>query len=146
MGWLIGGLAVGAVMLGLVIAAYAVGHQRGEDAARRSAGQPTATTPAETTPTETTQTTTAPATTPKHDVVAAGKEIFASGGCGGCHTLSDAGATGTVGPNLDNAKPSLQLAVDRVTNGLGAMPSFKGQLSSAEIQAVATYVSQTAGG
>jgi cytochrome c oxidase subunit 2 len=34
-----------------------------------------------------------------------GKTIFTSeeGGCQGCHTLSDAGANGTVGPDLDKA-------------------------------------------
>jgi len=43
--------------------------------------------------------TTAP-TVPAGDP-AAGKTIFASAGCGTCHTLQDAGANGTVGPNLD---------------------------------------------
>jgi mono/diheme cytochrome c family protein len=33
---------------------------------------------------------------------AAGKAIFASAGCGTCHTLQDAGANGTVGPNFDD--------------------------------------------
>jgi mono/diheme cytochrome c family protein len=69
-----------------------------------------------------------------------GKAIFASAGCGGCHTLSAAGSSGTVGPNLDDAKPSLELAIDRVTNGQGGMPSFKGQLSEEQIQAVAEFV------
>ena len=32
---------------------------------------------------------------------AAGKTVFMSQGCGSCHTLSEAAATGTVGPNLD---------------------------------------------
>jgi cytochrome c oxidase subunit 2 len=32
---------------------------------------------------------------------AAGKAIFASNSCGGCHTLKAAGATGKVGPDLD---------------------------------------------
>ena len=64
-----------------------------------------------------------------------GKTIFTSAGCVTCHTLADAGATGTIGPNLDEAKPSKQIAVERVTNGMGAMPSFKGQLSEAEIDA-----------
>ena len=50
-----------------------------------------------------------------------------------------------MGPNLDEAKPSKELAVDRVTNGQGGMPPFKGQLSDAEIEAVATYVSSVAG-
>jgi mono/diheme cytochrome c family protein len=69
-----------------------------------------------------------------------GKAIFAEAGCGGCHTLKVAGATGTVGPNLDEAKPSKELVIDRVTNGQGAMPPFKDSLSPEEIQAVADYV------
>ena len=76
---------------------------------------------------------------------AAGKKVFASAGCAGCHTLKDAGATGTVGPNLDQAKPPKDLVVERVTNGKPPMPSFKGQLSDQEIQAVAEYVSTVAG-
>jgi cbb3-type cytochrome c oxidase subunit III len=74
-----------------------------------------------------------------------GKTIFATAGCTGCHTLAAAGSTGTVGPNLDDAKPSKELVIDRVTNGQGGMPSFKGQLSEAQIEAVATYVSENAG-
>ena len=31
----------------------------------------------------------------------AGKAVFASNGCGSCHTLAVAGATGTIGPDLD---------------------------------------------
>ena len=74
-----------------------------------------------------------------------GKTIFATAGCTGCHTLKAAGSTGTVGPNLDEAKPPKELVIDRVTNGKGGMPSFKGQLSDAQIQAVADYVSSNAG-
>jgi mono/diheme cytochrome c family protein len=74
-----------------------------------------------------------------------GKSIFASAGCSGCHTLAAAGSSGTVGPNLDEAKPSLDLAIDRVTNGQGGMPSFKGQLSEAQIEAVAKFVADNAG-
>ena len=76
---------------------------------------------------------------------AAGKRVFASAGCGGCHTLKDAGSGGTVGPNLDQARPAKALVLNRITNGLRAMPSFKGQLSPAQIDAVATYVSSVAG-
>ncbi len=76
---------------------------------------------------------------------AVGKEVFASAGCGTCHTLADAGATGTVGPNLDETKPSAELVVDRVTNGMGAMPSFADQLSEEQITEVAAYVSAAAG-
>jgi mono/diheme cytochrome c family protein len=71
---------------------------------------------------------------------AAGKQVFATAGCTSCHTLADAGSTGTVGPNLDEAKPSHDLVVDRVTNGKGAMPPFKGQLSDQQIADVAAYV------
>jgi cbb3-type cytochrome c oxidase subunit III len=74
-----------------------------------------------------------------------GKAIFASAGCSGCHTLAAAGSNGNVGPNLDEAKPSKELAIDRVTNGQGGMPSFKGQLSEAQIEAVATFVAENAG-
>ena len=74
-----------------------------------------------------------------------GESIFASAGCGGCHTLAAAGSSGTVGPNLDEAKPTKDLAVDRVTNGRGGMPSFKGQLSDEQIEAVAQYVAENAG-
>ena len=74
-----------------------------------------------------------------------GKSIFASAGCGSCHVLADAGASGTVGPDLDQAQPSVALAIDRVTNGSGAMPSFKDDLNEAQINAVAEYVNEAAG-
>jgi mono/diheme cytochrome c family protein len=77
---------------------------------------------------------------------AAGKAVFASAGCKGCHTLKDAGATGTVGPNLDQAKPALSLAVNRVVNGSGQMPPFKGTLSAKQIADVAAYVVKATGG
>ena len=70
----------------------------------------------------------------------AGAEVFASAGCGGCHVLEAAGSSGSVGPNLDEAKPDHDLVVDRVTNGMGAMPSFEDQLSEQQIQDVAAYV------
>jgi cytochrome c553 len=75
----------------------------------------------------------------------AGREVFASSGCGSCHTLKDAGSSGNVGPNLDEAKPDFELAHQRVTNGAGAMPSFKDQLSEQQINDVAAYVSTVAG-
>ncbi len=78
----------------------------------------------------------------------AGKQVFETAGCKGCHTLKDAGATGTVGPDLDTVQPppSLSLAVMRVTEGAGAMPSFKGQLTSKQIADVTAYVVKTTGG
>jgi mono/diheme cytochrome c family protein len=80
------------------------------------------------------------------DELAEGKEVFASAGCETCHTLADAGSTGAVGPNLDDARPPKEAAVDIVTNGRGAMPPFGGQLTDEQIDAVATYVSTVAGG
>ncbi len=77
---------------------------------------------------------------------AAGKEIFASAGCGGCHTLADAGTNGNVGPNLDQAKPPYELVIERVTNGKAPMPSFQGQLAPEQIQDVAAYVAQATSG
>ena len=93
-------------------------------------------------------TTTQPGTTTEPAAAgdaAAGKQVFAANGCAGCHTLADAGAAGNVGPNLDTAKPPASLVVARVTNGRGAMPSFKDKLSEAEIQDLAAYVSSVAG-
>jgi cbb3-type cytochrome c oxidase subunit III len=73
-----------------------------------------------------------------------GKQIFASN-CASCHTLKAAGATGTVGPNLDAAKPTEAKVETQVTNGGGVMPAFKGQLTTAQIKAVAQFVSSNAG-
>lgn len=76
---------------------------------------------------------------------AAGKTVFASAGCTGCHTLKAAGSSGTVGPNLDERKPSFDRVIDRATNGKGVMPPFKGQLSEQQIKDVAAFVSSSAG-
>lgn len=74
-----------------------------------------------------------------------GKQVFATAGCGSCHTLKDAGATGTVGPNLDTLKPSKARVAHQVEVGGGPMPSFRGRLSETQIQAVAGYVASVAG-
>jgi cbb3-type cytochrome c oxidase subunit III len=73
-----------------------------------------------------------------------GKDIFTAN-CGSCHTLADAGTSGTVGPNLDQLKPPLAIVQHQVINGGGAMPPFKGTLTPAQITAVAKYVSSVAG-
>jgi mono/diheme cytochrome c family protein len=74
-----------------------------------------------------------------------GSGVFASAGCGGCHTLKAAGASGTVGPNLDQLRPSAATVSGIVRSGGGTMPSFAGKLREAQIAAVATYVSTVAG-
>jgi len=70
-----------------------------------------------------------------------GKAVFASAGCGSCHTYSKAGSSGSIGPNLDDLAPSFATVERQVTNGGGAMPSFKDQLSEQEIRDVAAFVS-----
>ena len=85
-------------------------------------------------------------TSPTGADAARGRQVFRSAGCGACHTLADAGATGTVGPSLDSATPSAALVADRVRNGLGGMPSFAGKLTDTEIADVAAYVAEAASG
>jgi len=94
-----------------------------------------------------TTTTISTSTTPSGggSTVAQGKQVFGSAGCGGCHTLKDAGATGTVGPDLDKLKPSKDRVARQVTNGGAIMPAFKNRLTPAQIAAVAAYVSSVAG-
>ena len=70
-----------------------------------------------------------------------GKVLFASAGCGSCHTYSKAGSSGSIGPNLDDLGPSFDTVVRQVANGGGPMPSFKDQLSAQEIRDVAAFVS-----
>ena len=74
-----------------------------------------------------------------------GKGIFKEAGCANCHTLAAAGARGTVGPNLDQGRPSKSMIVSAVTYGQGTMVSFGGKLSAVQIQAMADFVSQHAG-
>lgn len=97
----------------------------------------------ETETTETDETETSPAA---EGDPAAGKQVFlGASSCGGCHTLADAGTNGQVGPNLDESQPDYELALDRVTNGQGGMPSFSSTLSEQQIADVSAYVSSVAG-
>jgi cytochrome c553 len=63
--------------------------------------------------------------------------------CGACHTLADAGTTGTVGPNLDDLKPDEATVANQIKNGGGGMPP--GLLKGQELQDVAAYVAAVAG-
>lgn len=131
--------------LALVLIAGALGLAAagcgGEDTKTATPDTTEGTPPTQTTTTETTETGGEVEGDP-----AAGKEVFqGASGCTGCHTLADANASGTVGPNLDQTKPSAALVVDRVTNGRSAMPAFKDSLTEQQIQDVAAYVSSVAG-
>jgi len=119
----------------------------GEAESTQPAGSATETTGTETEPTETAATTETGGGETEEEPpgggegdAAAGEEVFAANGCGSCHTLEDAGASGSIGPNLDESQPSFELAVDRVTNGAGAMPAFGDSLSEEQIRDVAAYV------
>jgi mono/diheme cytochrome c family protein len=76
---------------------------------------------------------------------AEGKQIFTQS-CGTCHTLSDAGTSGTVGPVLDELKPDKARVTNAIKNGgagSGAMPA--NIVTGQEAEAVAEYVSSVAG-
>ena len=73
-----------------------------------------------------------------------GKKIF-SADCASCHTLAAAGATGSIGPNLDQLKPAKGVVQHQVEVGGGVMPAFKGTLTAAQIDAVAKFVASSAG-
>ena len=77
--------------------------------------------------------------------IAAGRKMFSDMGCGGCHTLADAGSGGGVGPGFDNnPRLSVDYVFETVHDGRGAMPSFAGQLSDAQIRTLARYLVQVA--
>ena len=70
-----------------------------------------------------------------------GKEVFlGAGNCAACHTLSDSGSIGEIGPNLNQIRPQVQTILMSVRNGIGVMPAMEGILSDEEIEAVAHYV------
>ena len=121
----------------LVLAACGSDHDNGPSDAQVQDAATTTTAPATTTATTETEETT-------QEASADGKAIFTEN-CAGCHTLADAGASGEVGPNLDDAKPDKATVATTVKEGKGAMPAFEGQLSEDEIEAVAEYVSANAG-
>jgi mono/diheme cytochrome c family protein len=77
---------------------------------------------------------------PEQGNATAGRDVFLRSGCGDCHSLLAARATGTRGPNLDESEPDFTRVVECVTTGPGDMPSFAGRLSNAEIRDVAKFV------
>lgn len=82
------------------------------------------------------------------DLAERGKKVFteeAQPSCTICHTLSDADATGEIGPNLDDLAPSEKQVQNAVKGGLGVMPAFAESLSEAQIKAVAHYVASVTG-
>jgi mono/diheme cytochrome c family protein len=76
---------------------------------------------------------------------AAGAAVFKQAGCGSCHTLKAAAATGQIGPNLDNLRPGFEAVRAKVAGGGGGMPSFAGRLTPQQIRDVAAFVAKNAG-
>jgi len=77
-----------------------------------------------------------------------GQKIFtqtAQPPCALCHALKAAGATGTVGPSLDDLKPDKAKVLTVLHTGVGVMPRFAETLSEQEMEAVAEFVAQSAG-
>ena len=92
--WLVGGLVAGAILLGLLVGAYAIGYHRGQDKAEAAAAKPK---PARPAPPETTTTTTTTTPAAGGGSAARGKALFVSDGCSGCHSVDgSAGAGPTV--------------------------------------------------
>jgi cytochrome c2 len=118
--WILGGLAAGAVILGLMVGAYAIGYDRGQDhpnVAGPGGSTGPVTLPIETTPTETTQAETTPATTgtqptdtgtPEADLAARGEELWSSTGCAGCHSLDGSDGVGPTVQGLAGSTVALE--------------------------------------
>ena len=78
-----------------------------------------------------------------------GKQLFTTGAvpaCAICHTLKDADAEGAIGPDMNELKPEAERVAKALRTGLGAMPSYAGKLTDAQITALATYVATASRG
>ena len=134
-------LAVVGLLFVAALAGFLVGRGSAEDDESPAAAETQTT---EETTTESAATTGAAATTEATETEggedADGAAVFASAGCGGCHTFGPANSNGTVGPKLDGIDLSKDAIEQQVRNGGGGMPPFGDRLSDAEIAAVADYV------
>jgi mono/diheme cytochrome c family protein len=126
------------IVLGLALAGTLLGGCGGEDSAETTATPPVPASPPPAEPT--------PEPAPEAPDAAGGATIFEIAGCGACHTLAAAGASGTVGPNLDDLAPDFDTVVEQVTTGGGVMPAFGDDLSPEEIEMVAAFVVQATSG
>jgi sulfur oxidation c-type cytochrome SoxX len=84
-----------------------------------------------------------------------GDQIFTAAGCGACHTLAKANATGNIGPSLDDlaaaagdgspedyVRESVLDPDAEVAEGFqpGVMPSYEGRLTDEQVQALIEYL------
>lgn len=136
-------IALAALALGLPLGLAACG---GSEEVTATPETVEGTLPEPTTESTETETETGATTPAVEGDAAAGEGVWASAGCGGCHTLDAANSSGNIGPNLDESQPDAALITDRVTNGMGAMPSFADQLSEKQIADVVAYVVDSTSG
>jgi mono/diheme cytochrome c family protein len=85
--WLGAGVVAGVIVIGIAVAAYAVGYSRGKHHDHRTAAPP-----ATTSQTTTTAPASAVAVTPA--LVAQGKRLYGSDGCSACHSLTGGAGAG----------------------------------------------------
>lgn len=75
--------------------------------------------------------------------LAKGRQLFSQYACGGCHVLADGSGTGGIGPALDNnPKLTRDYVIGAVSEGRGAMPAFRDQMTADEIATLAAYIVQ----
>jgi mono/diheme cytochrome c family protein len=112
--WLVGGLIGGGILLGLLVAAYAIGYDRGRHHAPTTpANAATSARPATAVPTSSaTAQATLGAVPVTAALVARGQQLYTSDGCSGCHSLT--GAPGA-GPSLEGLATSTVKLVDGQT-------------------------------
>jgi cytochrome c2 len=103
-------------------------------------------------------TATGEASSPDEDAVAGGRVLFVDSGCGDCHALAEAGTSGQVGPDLDDALTGQDAEMIRtsitdpgatVTEGFadGVMPAIYGdQFTEAELDTLVAYLGAVAAG
>lgn len=105
--WLVGGLVGGGVLLGLLVAAYAIGYHRGERHAHGPEPASATTAPATTQPAETQPAATSPSTLSPAQALARGKKLYTADGCSGCHTLNGSASSGPTFKSLAGSKVAL---------------------------------------
>jgi mono/diheme cytochrome c family protein len=87
-----------------------------------------------------------------------GAQVFASNGCGGCHTLAEAETGGTTGPNLDEVLPGQSAAmIDKSITDPNATlakgfppnvmpPTYGDSLTPKELEDLVQYLVQSTSG
>ena len=108
--WLLGGLAGGAVILGLLIAAYAVGYHRGQDHAHSAESAANSTRPRPVPPTATSPTpptSTLGPVTATPSLIARGETLYNADGCAACHSLNGSTGVGTSFKGLSGSQVTL---------------------------------------